>query len=317
MHVRLIPALILLLVSPPALSQTCTFTNTGLNWGDVNLASGTAFNLTGTFQASCNGIAGRTVRVCPNFNAGTGGASANGNERYMLKGASQLRYNMYSNATRTTVWGSRTWGRPPTPPTINVALNASGSGSVSTTIYGSVLSGQSALPAGLYVSDFPGVETQIAYAYSTSGNCNAIGLSNVTSVPFNVKANYPGSCAVSATNLNFGAHGVLDSAISATNAINVTCTTGATYSVALSGGNSGAIDPTQRKMSNPANTEHVTYGIYRDSGHALPWGSSSGTTVSGTGTGSAQAITAYGLVPAQPTPSPQTYSDTITVTISY
>ena len=57
---------------------------------------------------------------------------------------------------------------------------------------------------------------------------------------------------------------------------------------------------------------------YRDLARTLPWGSTIGTnTVAGTGTGSAQAYTAYGHVPAQATPSAQTYTDTIVVTVTY
>ncbi|WP_409528142.1 spore coat protein U domain-containing protein [Rhizobium sp.] len=39
--------------------------------------------------------------------------------------------------------------------------------------------------------------------------------------------------------------------------------------------------------------------------------------VTGTGTGSPQTLTVYGRVPAQNTPAPGTYSDTVVVTVSY
>ena len=308
----------LMVTCGPAWGQACTFTNTGLDWGNINLAAGTAFDLTGTFRATCTGIASRTVRVCPNFNNGSGGANANGSERYMLNGVNQLRYNIYRKAARTTVWGSRTWGKPPTPPTVDVALSGAGTGTTSQTIWARVLSGQTGLPAGAYSSVFSGTNTQIAYAYSTVGNCNAIGLTNVTNVPFTAQATYGGACTVSATNLDFGSHGVLDTATNASNAVSVTCTSGTAYTVSLSGGDVAAVDPTQRMMSDAADTEFITYGIYRDVARTLPWGSTIGTnTVAATGSGAAQAHTAYGRVPAQATPSPQTYTDTIVVTVTY
>lgn len=301
-----------------ARAQSCSFSNTGLDWGNINLAANTNFDLTGTFRATCTGIAGRTVRICPNFNNGTGGANANGSERYMLNGANQLRYNLYRNAARSQVWGSRTWGKPPTPPTININLNAAGTGSANTVIYGRVFSGQTGLPTGTYTSSFSGNHTQIAYAYSTVGNCNAIGLSNVTNVPFTVSAAYGGSCTVSATAMDFGSRGVLDTGTDASNTIAVTCASGTGYTISLSGGNSGASDPTQRRLSDPGDTEFITYGIYRDAARSLPWGSTIGSnTVAGTGSGSAQNYTAYGRVPAQTTPSAQIYSDTIVVTVTY
>lgn len=302
----------------PAWGQSCTFTNTGLDWGNINLALGTAFNLNGTFSASCTGIAGRTVRICPNFNNGSGGANANGSERYMLNGANQLRYNIYRNAARTNVWGSRTWGKPPIPPTIDIPLNGVGTGTANRSMFGRVLAGQTGLPAGTYTSVFSGAHTQIAYAYTTVGNCNAIGLTNVTNVPFTAQATYGGACSVSATNLDFGSRGVLDTATTATNTVSVTCTTGAGYTISLSGGDTGATDPTQRMMSDAGDTEFITYGIYRDAARTQPWGSTIGTnTAAGTGNGSAQAYTGYGRVPAQATPSAQTYTDTIVVTVTY
>ena len=63
----------------------------------------------------------------------------------------------------------------------------------------------------------------------------------------------------------------------------------------------------------------VTYGLYKDAARSTGWGSSivSGETVSGTGTGSAQALTVYGRVPPQSTPPPGTYSDVVVVTVTY
>ena len=317
MQLRYLIPLALMILCQPARAQSCTFTNTGLNWGNINLLSGSAFDLTGTFTANCTGIAGQTVRVCPNFNAGVGGVNGTGSERYMLNGANQLRYNIYRNAARTTVWGSRTWGLPPTPPTVDVTIGGGGgTGTTSQTMWARVLSGQAGLPTGLYSSAFSGTHTQIAYAYSTVGNCAAIGLTNVTNVPFTVQANYPATCSVTATNLNFGSHGVLDASVDATNTVSVTCSNTTPYTISLNGGNSGATDPTLRKMANGAAT--ITYGIYTNAARTLPWGSTIGAdTVAGTGTGAVQNYTAYGRVPAQTTLSPQTYTDTITVTVTY
>ena len=49
-----------------------------------------------------------------------------------------------------------------------------------------------------------------------------------------------------------------------------------------------------------------------------PWGNSSGViTAAGTGSGLAQSLTVYGRVPAQTTPSPGAYTDTVVVTLTY
>ncbi len=305
-----------LLAAGPAMAQSCTFTNTGLNWANIDLLPGTAIDLTGTLTATCTGTGNRTIRVCPNFNAGTGGVNGTGSERYMLNGANQLRYNLYQDNARSVVWGSRTWGLGPVPPTLNVSLSG-GNGSNSATIYGRILSAQTGLPTGTYTSVFSGAHTQVAYDYSPA-TCVSMGLSNVTNVPFTAQATYPATCTVTATNLDFGSEGVLNMAVTTTNAVSVTCSSGSGYSISLSGGNAAAVDPTQRKMANGGNTEFITYGIYQDLNHTMPWGSTIGSnTVAGSGNGSAQIYTAYGRVPPQTTPSAQTYTDTIIVTVTY
>jgi spore coat protein U-like protein len=60
------------------------------------------------------------------------------------------------------------------------------------------------------------------------------------------------------------------------------------------------------------------YGLFTDSGHVTNWGNTIGTdTVTGTGSGAAQALTVYGEIPASELVAPGSYSDTITATVSY
>ena len=62
----------------------------------------------------------------------------------------------------------------------------------------------------------------------------------------------------------------------------------------------------------------VTYSLYSDSGRTTVWGNTVGTnTVAGVGNGASQSYTVYGRVPAQTTPAAATYTDTITVTVTY
>jgi spore coat protein U-like protein len=236
----------------------------------------------------------------------------------MLNGASQLNFNLYQDGSFTSVWGSNLWGFAGSyaPPTVDVALNGSGNGTASQTVYGQIWAGQQTLPAGLYTSLFSGTQASVAYAYSTVGTCPTIGSSHATSASFSVMATNATICSVSASTLNFGSSGVLQSALDATSTITLTCTNAAPYTVSLDGGLSGATNPTQRKMVQAS--EQITYGLYQDSARTQPWGDSVGTnTAAGTGSGLAQNFTVYGRVPAQNTPSPGTYADTVVVTISY
>jgi len=62
----------------------------------------------------------------------------------------------------------------------------------------------------------------------------------------------------------------------------------------------------------------VAYQLYRDSGRTQVWGNTVGTdTVAGTGTGSAQPLTVYAIVPAQTTPPAGTYTDTVVVSVTH
>jgi spore coat protein U-like protein len=58
--------------------------------------------------------------------------------------------------------------------------------------------------------------------------------------------------------------------------------------------------------------------LYSDALRTLNWGNTSASWVSGTGTGAAQTLTVYGLIPLQTTPAPATdYADTVTITVTY
>ncbi len=297
-------------------AQTCSFSITNVNFGNIDVSANTVFDTTATFSANCTGNGNRRIRICPSIGLGTGG-STTGNPRFLLSGANQLNFNLYSDSARTTVWGSYFWGFAFTPPTIDIQLQ-NGLGSITRTIFARVSAAQQTKPSGTYISAFTGTNTAIAYAYTrgNSNNCAAIGGTNITRAPFTVTATNVTTCSVTATTVDFGTTGVIQTAVNATGTLSITCTASAPYTVSLNGGNDAATNPTLRKMSKGA--EKITYGLYRDSARTLPWGSTiSVDTAAGTGTGLAQTLTVYGRVPAQTTPSPGLYTDTIVATVTY
>jgi len=301
-----------------AAAQSCSFSNTGVDFGNVNLTGGGVQTATGTFTASCSGTAGETVRICANFNAGLGDVDASGDPRYLLQGATQLSYNLFKTNGVGQVWGSHTWSPAPRPPAISVVLGANGTGSVSTTIFGRLSNNQSTAPTGTFISLFSGTHTQIDYGYAPGFNCSAALSARVQNVPFIVRATNNSTCTVTTTALDFGSQTDLSAVHDTTNSIDVTCTAGTVYDVGLNGGLSGAADPEQRRMTNAATLLDIIYGVYRDAGRTQPWGNTSGSnTMSATGTGLAQSFAGYGRVPAQTTPSALTYTDTVVVTVTY
>lgn len=305
------------LSASPVLAQTCTFSMTNMNFGFVNLASGNAVDTTATLNVTCtNPLAlGLSVRICPSINAGSGGQS--GGVRRMLQGSNILNYQLYQNVGRTTPWGSTTQPALGSPPAIDLLLPILPPllGTASRTVYGRILASQASAARGIYLSSFAGAQTSFTYAPYTlfAPNCSDV-TQNLTQVPFNVTAAVEPACLVSAQPINFGNHGVLNSAVDATGTITLTCTANLAYSVALNGGLSGS-PPASRQMV--LGSSSIIYGLYRDTARTNVWGSTAGQVVTGTGTGASQNVTVYGRVPAQTTPAPGQYTDTVVVTVSY
>ena len=134
---------------------------------------------------------------------------------------------------------------------------------------------------------------------------------------FNVTTTVSNACQnLSADNISFGTYDPLSGTDStSTGNISVQCTKDATYSIALSTGASASY--TNRTMSN--GTDTINYNLYTDSGHATVWGdgTSSTSTVSGTATGGTDTSTVYAKATAGQTVGAGSYSDTITVTVTY
>lgn len=133
---------------------------------------------------------------------------------------------------------------------------------------------------------------------------------------FTVSATVIASCDVTAQNLSFNNYDpVIATPTDATTTLSVFCTNGTTYTVALDAGTGSGATVTTRKMTSGANT--LSYSLYKDSGYATVWGASGGALVSGTGSGAAQSLTVYGRIAAQQTSIAGSYTDTVTVTVTY
>lgn len=306
----------LLAITPSvALAQTCSFSVTDVNFGDVDTLSGTATDSTGTVTASCFSGILTNVRVCLNINAGSGGATS-GTRHLQNTALDTLDFNLYADAARTTPWGSREMPSLGSP----VALDFTqllGTVEQTATMYGRVLANQQTAPTGLYTSTFSGAEVTFNYAtYLIIGSppdCSTV-TGNTTRPSFTAQATVSPNCLVTAQDIDFGNQGVLDTAVDATGNVAVTCTAGTAYTISLDNGVTGT-GPTARRMTLAG--AYVTYGLYKDAARSQPWGGSGGELVSGTGSGITEDVSVYGRVPAQDTPAPGTYTDTIVVTVTY
>jgi spore coat protein U-like protein len=296
----------LLAVSTGAQAQTCTVSMPAMAFGNVNVLPGAAVDTTTTLTVTCaNGLA-VGQRICISIGAGSANDATS---RQMTSGAHRARYDLYSNSTRTLLWGSWQTGYDTAGVQLDVARNTT----TNVTVYGRFLAAQQTDVAGSYSSTLT-ANPFIQYGNKTASTCPTGGKTASTSS--SVTATVISSCNVSATNITFGSVGLLTGNTDAQGTLAIQCNSTLPYAVSLNGGLSGATDPTQRKMSSAG--VNVIYGLYRDAARSLPWGNSAGVnTASGTGTGLSQNQTVYGRIAPQTTPKPAAYSDTIVTTVTY
>ena len=296
-------------------AQTCTATASNLDFGSVNPISGAAVARTGTVNVSCDWTLislQPNALVCLNLSTSV--------SRVLKNGSNAMSYDLYQDAGHTQTWGSSFTGS--TPISVSIAKPLIGTTAGATvSFYGQIAAGQTTVPttgnASTVYSQSFSAETAIAYGYYLLVAPSCASLTAAGTFPFTVSATVTNNCNIGATNLSFGTAGVLGGGINATSSLSVTCTNGDAWRVSLNGGGSGNV--AARVMQRQGGGGSVSYQLYTDSARTLPWGDgTAGTTrVTGTGTGLAQSVTVYGRVPAQSTPMPGSYSDTITATIEF
>ncbi len=135
---------------------------------------------------------------------------------------------------------------------------------------------------------------------------------------FQVTATVEDACVVSATNLTFGTYTPLSGDdLDGSTTVEVTCTDSTGYEIGLDPGLGGGATVASRIMSDGSGNDLV-YTLYEDAGRTAVWGETLATdTVVDTGTGGAQNFTIYGQITGSQTVPPGSYSDTITVTVTF
>lgn len=168
----------------------------------------------------------------------------------------------------------------------------------------------------MFLKDHKGVSVGLGLLAALGfGLLSQLAEASTATSTFTVSATVPATCTVAATNLAFGSYtGTLSNA---TSTITATCTNSTSYNVGLNAGTVTGATVSTRAMTGPSGAT-LSYGLFQDSGHTTNWGDTVGTdTESGTGTGAAQNLTVYGQIPAGQFPTPGSYTDTITVTVTY
>lgn len=149
------------------------------------------------------------------------------------------------------------------------------------------------------------------------------------STTFQVSANVPSTCSIqSAGNLSFGNYDVTSaSSTTGSSTISVKCSKGTAITVALNGGGAGSV--TARQMTD-AGAHTLNYGLFTSSvtnatcTGGTVFGDGTGGSATGSGTSTSVntpiSLTVFGCIPAGQdvnAGATETYSDTITVTVSF
>jgi spore coat protein U-like protein len=316
-------AMVLWLLAPTAArADDCTAAMTDVVFSNVNPIAGADVFASGTLTVTCNfsnlspNALLPTAAICVSL----GGAGSTW--RTMANGANTLPFNLYTDASYTaaSIWGSASV--PGTSQIKDSGLGVLGVGSFtkSYTVYGKIPgSALASVPTSgsgdtVYTASFSGQGT-IQYAFSglIVPSCTAGGSSTFS---FQSRATIVNDCQISVGQLAFGSSRVLNAAVRASTTMNVVCTSGKAYQVSLNGGNyaSGAT----RRMKNALTGETVNYQLSSTlDGAGWGDGGATGVALGRTGTGGNQAITVYGRVIPQTTPSPGDYKDTVTATLYF
>ena len=141
----------------------------------------------------------------------------------------------------------------------------------------------------------------------------------------NVSATVLKNCSVSSGNIAFGNYTPGSGVSPAANStVAVKCTKNTAFTVALDKGTTTGGSIAQRLMTDGAAGDTLQYNIYTTGAFSTVWGDGTGSSVTqaGTGTGMATAVnfTAFGQLPDNATNQaspPNTYNDTVTVTVTY
>lgn len=124
--------LALMVLSTAARAQSCTVSATSVSFGSYNVFNASPLDATGTITVRCTGLVGLLVSYNIKLSAGLSGSYA---PRKMASGANRLNYNLYTAATRLTVWGDGSAGTSFVSNTITLLLLGV---TVNHTVYGRV-----------------------------------------------------------------------------------------------------------------------------------------------------------------------------------
>ncbi|RZT06145.1 Spore coat protein U (SCPU) domain-containing protein [Duganella sp. CF402] len=323
---------LLALLGGQARADSCTLTASDIVFPNVStitasdaFTSSTSWSVTCTWTAFTTALLAPNVAVCLYLGAGSNSSATVTNPRQLANGAVKVNYNLYSDSSyaASKIWGGWAGTTTSTTPILINMVKSGGTGSLTQaiTIYGK-LSADATLAANnvgatdlTVTSDFGSGSALVQYLFTIlpSAVCT---LGPTAAIPFQVRGKVINDCNISVGNIAFPDTKLLSSTVRSTSNMSIKCSVNTAYRILLSyGGNASG---TTRKMKKLSGTELVSYQLSNTlDGSTWGDGTSGTVVVTGTGDGNSASLTVFGRVPAQTTPSPGDYKDTITATVQF
>jgi spore coat protein U-like protein len=304
--------IVLTLLLPGALhAQSCTFSVGSTDFGAISAIRSEPEDIVGAVSIYCSGYSTPMIRMCLNIGFA---------DQRQLTGTTgeKLNYNLYVDPDHVGIWGSVT--APSTVPLIlDLPVHPSGNIWAHEPFYGRIPPNQTVSP-GQYSMSFGNAQTYFVYVgyNGTPPDCSTATAPYQT-VSFEVQAAVGVDCDITATPLTFPDTGLINRPLSAVSTVDVTCTSGAAFTIELDGGTTPGASMLRRRMIRAGGTDTVDYQLYIDPQHTNIWGDGSyGTShIAAVGTGTMHSYTVHGRVPAQTSVPAGNYSDVITATVSF
>lgn len=125
-------------------------------------------------------------------------------------------------------------------------------------------------------------------------------------------------CSIESVNaLNFGTQSLISGPLDNAASFELKCTQSTPFTLGLdAGGGVGAVG-TARKMTGAASGQTIAYELYMDQARTRDWGNGGAQSLAGTGNGESQRFTVYARVPEQAAAPPDSYSDSVTLSVTY
>lgn len=309
---RVILALIAAFLMPGVAQAACTVGPTTIGFGSNNsyaVLTATVAATSGPAGLSC---AGTPVVLLGSNSARATVTSARG---FQLGGgtADLIPYRLSANAS-----GNRAFTQGSTIDFLSADLIGLLSGSNLQPIFHAAIEGSANVAAGTYNDTLTVQWTwNLCRLANLAGICLLPETGTGTSI-VTVSVTISADCRVSAPAVNFGSAALARQFVEVTQSVLVDCTKGSSYSVTLTSGTNGTARP-WRTMRSPAGNM-LRYNLYRSDGTTI-WDESNPLVSTTPGTGSTVAKLPFTyraqIDTTQSTPPAGTYTDTVSVVISF